>query len=138
VVTSLTFSTIPAPAATAFHLIWPHTHAAALIDASYNREPTDATAFVHRHELFLLKHAVVVDPDASTAERGAARRWLARSWSSTHPWGSGGVYPNFPDPELQDWAHAYYGTNFERLVRVKGRYDPDDFFNFQQSLPRGR
>jgi FAD/FMN-containing dehydrogenase len=105
---------------------------------AYNRVPTDATAFVHRGELFLLKHAVVVDPDASTAERGAARRWLAGSWASTHPWGSGGVYPNFPDPELEDWAHAYYGTNFERLVRVKGRYDPDDVFNFQQSLPRGR
>jgi FAD/FMN-containing dehydrogenase len=104
----------------------------------YNRVPTDATAFVHRDELFLLKHAGVVDPDASTAEREAARRWLARSWASTRPWGSGGVYPNFPDPDLEDWAHAYYGTNFDRLVRVKGRYDPDDFFHFQQSLPSGR
>src|SRR5919112_6332768 len=31
VVTSLTFNTIPAPDATAFHLLWPHTHAAAVI-----------------------------------------------------------------------------------------------------------
>jgi FAD/FMN-containing dehydrogenase len=105
---------------------------------AYNRVPTDATAFVHRDERILLKQAVVVDPDASTAEREAARRWLARSWASTRPWGSGGVYPNFPDPDLEDWAHAYHGANFERLVRVKGRYDPDDFFSFQQSLPRGR
>jgi FAD/FMN-containing dehydrogenase len=104
----------------------------------YNRVPTDATAFVHRDELFLLKHAVVVDPDASANEREAARRWLARSWASTRPWGSGGVYPNFPDPALENWAHAYYGANFDRLVRVKGRYDPDDFFTFQQSLPSGR
>src|SRR5829696_1787342 len=29
---------------------------------AYNRVPADATAFVHREELFLLKHAVVVDP----------------------------------------------------------------------------
>lgn len=101
----------------------------------YNRVPTDATAFVHREELFLLKHAVVVDTDASTAEREAARRCLARSWASTRPWGSGGVYPNFPDPDLEDWAHAYYGANFARLVRVKKRYDPDNFFHFQQSLP---
>jgi FAD/FMN-containing dehydrogenase len=106
--------------------------------SGYNRVPTDATAFAHRDELFLLKHAVVVDPDASTAEREAARRWLARSWASARPWGSGGVYPNFPDPELEDWAHAYYGTNFDRLLRVKRRYDPDNFFNFQQSLLRGR
>jgi FAD binding domain len=33
VVTSLTFNTIPAPDATAFHLVWPHTQATALIDA---------------------------------------------------------------------------------------------------------
>ncbi|HEX2125936.1 MAG TPA: hypothetical protein VHF45_05175 [Thermoleophilaceae bacterium] len=56
--------------------------------------PQEATAFAHRNELFLLKHAVVVDGDASTADREAARGWLRRSWASVHPWGSGGVYPN--------------------------------------------
>ena len=105
---------------------------------AYSRVPTDATAFVHRDELFLLKHAVVVDPDASSAEREAARHWLARSWASTHPWGSGGVYPNFPDPDLEDWAHAYYGTNYDRLARIKARYDPKNFFRFRQSLSTGR
>jgi FAD/FMN-containing dehydrogenase len=68
-------------------------------------------------------------------EREAARHWLARSWTSVHPWGSGGVYPNWPDPDLEDWAHAYHGTNLERLVRVKRMYDPDNFFRFDQSLP---
>ena len=105
---------------------------------AYNRVPTDATAFVHREELFLLKQSVVVYPYASSAEREVARSWLLRSWASVHPWGSGGVYQNFPDPDLEDWAHAYYGTNFDRLVRVKGRYDSDDFFHSQQSLARGR
>jgi FAD/FMN-containing dehydrogenase len=33
VVTSLVFSTLPAPAATSFHLVWPHTHATAVIEA---------------------------------------------------------------------------------------------------------
>jgi hypothetical protein len=45
------------------------------------------------------------------------------------------VYLNFPALDLEDWAHAYYGTNYDRLVRVKKRYDLDDFFHFQQSLP---
>ena len=52
-----------------------------------------------------------------------------------HPSGSGGVYPNFPDPDLQDWAHAYYGANYSRLLRVKAHYDPGNFFRFHQSLP---
>ncbi len=101
---------------------------------AYNRLPAHATAFAHRGELLLLKHAVVVDADASTAKWEAARRWLVRSWASVHRWGSGRVYPNFPDPDLEDWAHAYYGDNYDRLLRVKASYDPDDFFRFQQSL----
>jgi hypothetical protein len=50
-------------------------------------------------------------------------------------WSSGGVYPNFPDPELRDWARAYHGVNLDRLRRVKARYDPDEFFRFPQSIP---
>jgi FAD/FMN-containing dehydrogenase len=50
------------------------------------------------------------------------------------PWGSGRAYQNFPNPELEDWAHAYYGTNYDRLMRIKRKYDPDDFFRFSQSI----
>jgi FAD/FMN-containing dehydrogenase len=102
---------------------------------AYNRVPADATAFAHRSERFLVQHLVMVGADAAPAERGAARDWLARSWALVHPWGSGGVYPNFPDPDLQDWARAYHGTNYERLRRVKAAYDPGGFFRFHQSLP---
>jgi FAD/FMN-containing dehydrogenase len=102
---------------------------------AYNRVPPEATAFAHRGERFLLKHAIVLDADASGPERETAREWLARSWSLVHPHGSGAVFPNFPDPNLTDWAAAYHGANYERLTRVKARYDPDNVFRFHQSLP---
>jgi FAD/FMN-containing dehydrogenase len=102
---------------------------------AYNRVPAYATAFAHRDGLFLLKHAVVVDAGAPAPQREAARRWLTRSWASVHRWGSGGVYPNFPDPDLTDWARAYHGKNYARLLRVKAQYDPDGFFRFQQAIP---
>jgi FAD/FMN-containing dehydrogenase len=102
---------------------------------AYNRIRPDATAFVHRAERFLLKHDVVVAADVASQERVAARSWLARSWGLVHPWGSGGVYPNFPDSDLEDWASAYHATNYDRLLRVKATYDPDNFFRFHQSLP---
>ena len=60
---------------------------------AYNRVAEDATAFAHRHERFLLEHlAEVADP------------WVDRSWAIAHVDGSGRVYPNFPDPALDDWA----------------------------------
>jgi FAD/FMN-containing dehydrogenase len=102
---------------------------------AYNRVRADATAFVHREELFQLKHSVTVDPEAPSSEKEEARKWVLRSWESVHPWGSGRVFPNFVDPELERWAEAYYGTNYERLLRVKAQYDPTGFFRFHQSLP---
>ena len=101
---------------------------------AYNRVPPEATAFAHRAERFLLKQEVVVDADASEDERQAARDWLSQSWALVHPWGSGGVYPNFPDPDLEDWGSAYHGTNLDRLRRVKATYDPENLFRFDQSV----
>jgi FAD/FMN-containing dehydrogenase len=102
---------------------------------AYNRMRADATAFVHRSERFLLKHAAVLGGSASSQERDAARDWLVRSWSLVHAHGSGGVFPNFPDPDLADWARAYHGINYERLTHIKARYDRNNLFRFHQSLP---
>jgi FAD/FMN-containing dehydrogenase len=102
---------------------------------AYNRTPPEASAFVHRSERFLLKHAVVLDPDAGEPERDAGRAWLARSWAIVHEWGAGGVFPNFPDPDLTGLGRAYHGSNYERLTRIKAAYDPDNVFRFDQSLP---
>jgi FAD binding domain/Berberine and berberine like len=101
---------------------------------AYNRVKPDATAFVHRTELLQLKHALTIDPEASTGAKTTAGRWVDRSWASVHPWGSGRVFQNFVDPNLEGWANAYYGTNYDRLVQVKARYDAKGFFRFHQSI----
>jgi FAD/FMN-containing dehydrogenase len=93
------------------------------LGGAYNRVDAGATAFAHRGELFILEHI---------AEAPSA--WVDRSWQVAHADGSGGVYPNFPDPDLADWTEAYYGTNYERLRRVKRTYDPQNLFRFEQSL----
>ena len=90
---------------------------------AYNRVPADATAFVHRSERFLLDHVA-----------HAGDRWLGRSWALAHSLASGRVYPNFPDPDLDDWATAYHGGNAERLRAVKRRYDPERLFRFPQAI----
>ena len=105
---------------------------------AYNQVPSDATVFPHRNERFLVQHLVETDPDAPEAHHEAGRSWLSRSWALLHPFGSGGVYPNFPDPDLPDWGRAYYGENYGRLRKLKATYDPDNFFSFAQSLPPTR
>jgi len=93
------------------------------LGGAYNRVPDTATAFVHRRELFILEHI---------AEAPSA--WVDRSWEVAHVDGSGGVYPNFPDPQLDDWATAYHAGNYPRLAAAKRAYDPDRLFEFPQSI----
>ena len=102
---------------------------------AYNRRSPQDTAFVHRDQRFLLEHLVLVEPNASPAKKQGAREWVRQSWASVHPWGSGSVYPCFPDDDLDDWGRAYYGANYPRLLEVKRRYDPDNAFRFGQSIP---
>ncbi len=90
---------------------------------AYNRAGEDATAFAHRGERFLLEH--IAD---------AAGPWADRSWATAHADGSGRVYPNFPDPALDDWAAAYHAGNYPRLAAVKNAYDPHRFFDFPQAI----
>ena len=46
-----------------------------------------------------------------------------------------GSYVNVPDRAITDWGNAYYGTNFDRLKTIKSKYDPNEVFKFEQSIP---
>jgi FAD/FMN-containing dehydrogenase len=91
---------------------------------AYNRVPASATAFAHRNERYLVEQV---------AEAGSA--WVDASWAIAHADGSGRVYPNFPDPALEDGPAAYHAENLPRLTAVKAAYDPDRLFTFPQSVP---
>ncbi len=96
------------------------------------------TAFAHRDARFLLKHAVELAGGADTGLRHAARDWLTGSAATLAGHGTGGVYPNYPEPDLPDWPTAYHGPNLPRLTRVKATYDPHNTFTFAQSVPLAR
>lgn len=102
------------------------------------RVPRDATAFWHRDQPFLIKHKSVVDPAAPDTDKASALRWVNESYATIHPHGSGTTYPNYPDPELDDYLAAYYGGHVARLIEIKAKYDPDNVFRFAQSIPPRR
>ncbi len=43
-------------------------------------------------------------------------------------------YRNYPDINLKNWESAYYGENYNRLQKVKTKYDPRNIFRYEQSI----
>jgi FAD/FMN-containing dehydrogenase len=61
--------------------------------------------------------------------------WARRFWAEAEPF-TRGVYSNHLDGD--DGAprvRASYGANFDRLVAIKRRYDPENFFNVNNNIP---
>jgi FAD/FMN-containing dehydrogenase len=95
------------------------------------REPPGGSAFPHRDALFYCEPGAAWDDPALHSK---ALSWAADFWRALRPFGDGtyvGV-PNAPDP---DWEREYYGPNRERLRQVKAKYDPENVFSFEQSIP---
>ena len=49
-----------------------------------------------------------------------------------------GGYVNFMGADDQGKVQDNYGANYQRLVAVKRRYDPDNLFHLNQNIDPGR
>jgi hypothetical protein len=99
-----------------------------------NRVASDATAFVHRDKLACIQATYSWSQYTEASQIAAGQEWLA--WLGTNVFDPrSGAYQNYIDPTLTTWESAYYGSNLKRLVKVKGKYDPDGAFRFAQSIP---
>ncbi|WP_373657561.1 FAD-binding oxidoreductase [Sporomusa acidovorans] len=95
------------------------------------RVPNDATAYFYRKALSNMSIFATW-----SAPEGAALgiRWVEEfRWAMQHY--TKGVYVNTTDLSIKDWPNAYYSCNFERLTQIKAKYDPENVFNFPQSIP---
>ncbi|MEV6824910.1 FAD-binding oxidoreductase [Amycolatopsis sp. NPDC051102] len=94
------------------------------------------TAFPHRRALASFQFLRGAEP-----ERGGeaeARQAVAVARDGLGPeFGTTG-YVNYLDPEMPDWAEAYYGVNLPRLRAVARKYDPRGIFAFPQGLSAPR
>jgi len=75
---------------------------------------------------------VGVDPDPSNRDK--ISKWARDYWTALHPHSAGGAYVNFMMDEGEERIRATYGKNYDRLARIKKRYDPKNFFRVNQNI----
>ena len=77
---------------------------------------------------------VIAAIDSDPANADALTEWGRAYWEAVHPHNLGGAYINFMMEEGDDRIKATYGPNYERLVEVKTKYDPNNFFRVNQNI----
>lgn len=92
----------------------------------------DVTAYPNRAALHDINIVGAWAPNDPEPERHI--EWVRGFWSALAPF-AGGVYVNFMSDEPQSALQAAYGTHtYARLVALKRKYDPTNFFRFNQNI----
>ena len=91
----------------------------------------DKTAWAYRDARYA---GVIVGVDPDPANKDKITNWCKDYWEALHPYSSGGAYLNFIMNEGQDRIKASYKHNYDRLTKIKKKYDPDNFFSVNQNI----
>ena len=78
--------------------------------------------------------AMSIWPDATESESNM--EWMRQLTQAMAPFLASGVYVNYLGVgEGEARVRAAYGANYERLVALKNRYDPTNFFRMNHNIP---
>lgn len=104
-----------------------HVHGAA------SRVDPSETAFALREESYVMSIVAAWDGrEAGKPNQHIA--WTRAFWRAMEPHARPGVYVNFLGEEGQGRVQAAYGSNYPRLVALKNRFDPTNFFSLNQNI----
>jgi FAD/FMN-containing dehydrogenase len=94
----------------------------------------DATAFGNRDAAHEINITAAWQPDEAEPERHI--EWARSFFAALQPH-SRGVYVNYINDDASDRARqgAYGAEKWRRLVALKGKYDPTNFFRFNANIP---
>jgi hypothetical protein len=70
----------------------------------------------------------------SAAEDERCIAWAREFFAKSEPFASGGAYINFLTEEETDRIAFAYGATYKRLVEIKKKYDPTNFFRMNQNI----
>jgi FAD/FMN-containing dehydrogenase len=119
------FATAPNPLNMA--VIEPYGGAIARIDPS-------ASAFIHRSPYMDFFVDSFFEGGGEASAQTDAQAWLDGFMDLMRPHFNGHMYQNYPVPGFADFRWAYWGDAFNSLLFVKQKYDPGNFFHFEQSI----
>jgi FAD/FMN-containing dehydrogenase len=97
------------------------------------RAPAGDTAFASRSTPFLFSIDAIWD-DPKDTDRVIA--WARENVASMKQYSSGGSYVNFAGfgEEGEAQVRATYGANYDKLVALKNKYDPQNLFRMNQNI----
>lgn len=95
------------------------------------RVAPEQTAFHARKEGFDL---VVVSLWDRTVDDDSNRDWTRQFYSAMKPWSAGSVYGNALSEDDHGRFSEAYGLNYERLSKIKGKYDPGNLFRHNTNI----
>jgi FAD/FMN-containing dehydrogenase len=101
------------------------------VNGAASRVSKQNTAWSYRDATWAMV-MVGVDPDPANKEKITS--WTKQYWEALHPYSAGGAYVNFMMDEGEERVKATYGDNYERLVTIKNKYDPNNFFRVNQNI----
>ena len=93
--------------------------------------PKEATAYTHRDAAFVMNVHGRWDNPANDAK---CISWARELFQAAAPFATGGAYVNFMTEEEQDRVRSAYGSNYDRLVKLKNKYDPKNIFRLNQNI----
>jgi FAD/FMN-containing dehydrogenase len=100
------------------------------LGGAVNRVAPGATAYPHRDAEFVMNvHTRWEDPK----DDDTCVSWARTFFDATAPFSTGGVYVNFVS-EGEERVEAAYGANYQRMAKIKKRYDPDNVFRVNQNV----
>jgi len=124
VVTKLVDAYENAPSPLCF-IVVEHFHGAAV------RVSPVATAFPHRQAGY---DCVIISQWDDPAQSESGVRWARETYESLRPHMADSAYVNYLDNDDASRIRAAYGPNYDRLVQLKRRFDPDNIFRLNQNI----
>ncbi|KRQ11137.1 FAD-linked oxidase [Bradyrhizobium pachyrhizi] len=95
------------------------------------RVPVLSSPYANRDAAFDCFPVAIWDDPAGDE---ANMHWARELWSAVRPYSTGGVYANNLGDEGEDRVRDAYGENYARLVALKNKYDPTNFFRLNQNI----